>query len=542
MNRSPLTGCLLATLLACNGVIDEPAPTSRENPVDLPDYAPVAPVLPRLTQAQYRNAVGEVFGQPLPGVELEADTNPYLFTNIGGATTTLSERGAALYDEAGHTITTAVFADPARRDALFGCTPTAPGDECVAGALTHIGRRLFRRPLTTEEQERWTGISVALADGDAWRGARHALAGMLQSPHFLYRVEIGEPMLDQPGWRRLDGYEMASRLSFLFWNSIPDEALLEAAERGDLDTEDGILMEAWRLLEDERAEDAVQRFFAEYLDLGRLDGLDRDPETYPTFTPTVAASMRSEVELLVHDLVFRQDADVRRLFSTRETFVNAELAALYGVDAPDADAITFVPVTLPEDGPRAGVLTTAAFLSMNAHPTETSPTLRGKYVRERVLCQTVQPPPDDVITDLEMGSTEGATLRDRLEQHRDDPACASCHAFIDPPGMLFEHFDSMGAYRTEEPGGPVDSTGDLDGVPLEGARDLAALLRDDPRVPSCMVQQLYRHATGRLEQTSETAAFVALEERFAESGYRFKDLMIALATSDAFRTVREVSP
>ncbi len=365
---------------------------------------------------------------------------------------------------------------------------------------------------------------------------------MLQSPHFLYRVEVGEPIDGEPGWRRLTSYEMASRLSFLFWNSIPDEALLDAAERGDLDTEDGLLMEAWRLLEDERAEKAVQRFFAEYLDLGRLEGLDRDPARYPTFTPTVARSMRSEVELLVHDLVFRRDADIRELFATRRTFVNEELATLYGVEAPDADPITFVPVELPEDGPRAGVLTTAAFLAMNAHPSETSPTLRGKYVRERVLCQTVQPPPDDVLTDLEMSSTEGATLRERLERHRNDPACASCHAFIDPPGMLFEHFDSMGGYRTSEPGGPVDASGDLDGVPLEGARDLAELLRDDPRVPSCMVQQLYRHATGRLEATSETAAFADLEERFAASGYRFKDLLVALATSEAFRTIREVSP
>ena len=393
-------GPLFVALVACNGVIDDTHPTSRETPVDLPDYGPAAPVLPRLTQVQYRNATEAVFGQPLPAVALEPDTNPYLFTNIGGASTTLSERGTGLYDDAAHTITTAVFADPSRRDALFGCAPEAPGDACVADGLSRIGRRLFRRPLTAEERERYTGLSVAVADGDAWRGARYALTGMLQSPHFLYRVEVGDPMADQPGWRRLDGYEMASRLSFLFWNSIPDEALLEAAERGDLDSEDGLAMEAWRLLEDERAEEAVQRFFAEYLDLGRLDGLDRDPERYATFTPTVADAMRSEVELLVHDLVFRRDADVRELFSTRETFVNDELATLYGVSAPEADAITFVPVTLPADGPRAGVLTTAAFLAMNAHPTETSPTLRGKYVRERVLCQTVQPPPDDVVTDL----------------------------------------------------------------------------------------------------------------------------------------------
>jgi len=533
---------LLLALTACNGVIGDMSPQPEDEPAEVGPYAPAEAVLPRLTGVQYRNVLVDVFGEPLPAVTLEPDTNPYLFSNIGGATTTLSERGTALYDDAAHAIAQAVVGDAARRTELFGCEPAAPGDACVPDGLGRIGRQLFRRPLTADEEARWVNVSVELAVGDPWQGARYALAGMLQSPFFLYRAEIGDPIAGEDGWRRLNGYELASRLSFLFWNTAPDAELLDAAASGALDTKEGVLEQAWRLLEDERARDAIQHFFAEYLDLGRLEGLDRDPERYATFTPTVAASMRSEVELLVDDVVFRRDTDVRELFATRQTFVNDELATLYGVDAPDATPITFVPVELPESGPRAGILTTAAFLAMNAHPTETSPTLRGKYVRERVLCQTVQPPPPDVVTELAMGEEEAATLRERLEQHRRDPACAPCHAFIDPPGFLFESFDSMGGHRTEEAGMPVNTSGDLDGIPLADARDLATMLRDDPRVPRCMVRQLHRHATGRLEEQSEMAALLELEDTFAASGYRFRDLLVALATSEAFRTVREVTP
>lgn len=369
---------------------------------------------------------------------------------------------------------------------------------------------------------------------------RLAVAGILQSPYFLYRVELGQPDPDEPGWRRLDGFEMASRIAFLIWNTAPDDALLDAAERGDLDTPEGVAAEAERLLDDERASVAIQEFFAQYLDLGRLDGVARDPANYPLFTPGMALAMRREVELLVDDVVAKR-GDARSIFSTRTTFVNADLAALYGVEAPGADAATFVPVELAPDGPRAGLLTLGAFLTMNAHETQTSPTARGKYVRERVLCQTVQPPPPDVDTTLDPPSGgEPQTVRERLEQHRENPACAGCHAFIDPPGFLFEHFDSIGAYRTVLPGDlPVDSSGDLDGVPLAAARALAAALEGDPRVGRCMVQQLFRHALGRLDAKGEEPALDDIDARFADDHYDFRALVLELVAHDGFRYVAE---
>lgn len=505
-------------------------------------FEPGEAVLPRLTTAQYRNCVGDLLGPDLPPVDLEPDTNPYLFFNIGASTTTLSELGTQQYEEAADVLTRAVFDDPQRRTELVGCDPTTGGVPCIEQFVASFGRRAYRRPLSDAEQSRWRDIAVELSTPDAWEGVRLATAGMLQSPHFLYRVELGEPDPDRPDRLRYTAHEMASRLSFLLWNTGPDDELLDAADTGDLLTDEGLRMHAERLLASPRANVAVQSFFAQYFDLGRLDGVDRDPDAYPMFAPSLPQAMRTEVELLVDDFVFRRDTDVRGLYGTHTTFVNESLAALYGIEAPGASPVAFVPAQLPEDGPRAGLLTLGAFLTMNAHESETSPTLRGKYLRERVLCQEVQPPPDDVDTDLDASEAEGATIRERLEAHRNDPACSGCHGFIDPPGYLFEHFDSLGNYRTAYPDGqPVDASGDLDGAPMASATDLAPLLSDDPRVATCIVKQLYRHAQGRLDETDETDIVRDLSDRFAEEDHRFAPLLVELVTHEGFRTLKEPS-
>ncbi len=500
------------------------------------EFDPAPAVLPRLTALQYRNSVEALLGEELPPLSVEPDTNPYLFYSVGATSTTLSELGVQMYEEAAETAATVVFEDPERRLALLGCTPTTPGDACVADFIGTFGRRAYRRPLSGTEQARWVAIATDLADGDVWQGVRMAVSGMLQSPNFLYRVELGQPDPDDPTRLRYTDYEMASRLSFLLWNSTPDDELLDAADSGALSTEDGLTAQAQRLLQAPRARDAVQDFFGQYFDLGRLDGLTRDASTYPLFSDTLPESMRNEVRLLVDDFVFRRNDDIRHVFSTRTTFVNDDLAELYGVQAPGATAISFVAVDLPEDGPRAGMLTSAAFLAMNAHETENSPTLRGKYVRERVLCQAVPPPPDDVDTNVPDDMGEGKTLRERLEAHRDNPECAACHAFIDPPGFLFEHFDPIGAYRTEDNGYPIDASGELDGIELADAAGLAAVLGEDPRVGQCVVTQLFRHANGRLEQAGELPALVDINDEFGEQGYRFADLLVQLVTHEAFRT------
>jgi hypothetical protein len=364
-----------------------------------PPFEPGKPVLPRLTTKQYHNTILELFGPGMPAPGLEADTNPYLFFTIGAA----SDDGVGGGDGA-------VRAGGGRDHARGVRRPgAARGADRVRadGAGRRVRRWVpgdVRAPdlspaADAEEQGRWLAVATELAEGDAWRGVQLMVAGMLQSPHFLYRVELGVVDPGDPQRRRYTGWEMASRMSFLLWDRAPDDALLLAAEQGLLDDRGRADGEAERLLADPRADAAMSDFFAQFLDLGRLDGVTRDPARYPLFTPTMIASMRTEVQLRVEDLVNRRDADVRRLFSSRETFVNTDLAALYGIVAEGATPVTFVPATLPEDGPRAGILTSGAFLTMNAHETATSPTARGKYVRERVLCEPVPPPPDDIDTE-----------------------------------------------------------------------------------------------------------------------------------------------
>jgi hypothetical protein len=540
-SREVAAAVLALSATACVGIVGD----AGEGHDDGKSLVLAAPALPRLTAVQYRSTLADLFGNAAPTAPLEDDTKPYLFYNVGASTTTLSELGVQLYEESADAMSRYVFSDVARRAAFVGCAPAAPGDECVQSFVKRFGRRVYRRPLTTDEVARWVNISTTLADPDAWEGLRLAVAGMLQSPHFLYRVDLGSTADATAARRKLTGYEMASRLSFLLWNQGPDEALLDAAERGELDTKEGVVSAAERLLDQPRARVAMQAFFRQYLDLGRLDGIKRDPAVYPLFAPGITDAMRKEVELLVEDLVFERRGDARSIFSTRMTFVNSDLAALYGVEAPGATKTEFVSVELPADGPRAGILTFGAFLTMNAHETQTSPTARGKYVRERVLCLEVPPPPPGVDTSLDpaMGG-DPKTVRERMELHRTNPSCASCHLFMDPPGFLFEHFDSAGAYRTVQEGSlPIDSSGGLDGIELADARGLATVLETDERVGRCMVRQVYRHAQARLETEGEAAALEDLSDRFAGTSFDFRSLLIEVVSHDAFRFVgTEESP
>ena len=545
---APLLG-----LVGCTGSFDlsvAKAPKGSSEAEETGDPAAAAAELvvapaafARLTTRQYRNLLEDLIGG-VPEVGLQADTNPYLFSSIGASTEPLSEQGVQQIEEASFAIASAVLADPARREALLGCVPADATDACARNFLADFGLRAYRRPLTTEELDRWVEVSGLVAEGDPYQGVLMAMAGILQSPNVLYRVEVGETDVERPDLVHLTDYEIATRLSLTLWNTVPDRALLDAAAAGRLRDPAGLRAEVERMLGHERTREGIEVFFEEYLDLGRLDRAAPDAATYPAFTPSLRAAMRAEVMLLVDDLVNRRNVDVRALFSERRAFVNSELAAHYGLSVSGASPITFVPVDLPADGERAGILGLGAFLTMNAHAVDTSPTLRGKYVIERVLCVSVPPPPGDVDTSLTEGGEEAATLRERLERHREDPACSGCHALMDPPGFLFEHFDATGAYRDLDNGVPIDSSGDLLGTALSGSGALGDVLATHPQVGPCMVKQLYRHAHGRLDEERDEANLAQISEQFAAADHRFRDLLLALLTHSSFTTMAppEVSP
>ncbi len=539
---------MMTDLIAGEEVVGETAENAGEvlggeTAIDvsqLQDLVPGPPVWSRLTQSQYRNMVSDILGLDSSDLDLEPDTNPYLFTSIGSGSSSVSAFGVELYAEAAFILAERYFASDMNVQLTTGCLPNTVDDGCADQLIRTLGLRLYRRPLSESEFGRWQALAQLSATSrrqeDQLKGLENVLAAMLQSPFVLYRLEQGMASLDDEIHHYTD-LELASRLAFTLQDSAPDQELLNLALEGRLKENNVLEAQIDRLLNTERAKASINAFFAQYLDLSRLKRVERDPSVYEGFTPSLLNAMETEVRLLVNDLVYRRDTDIRLLFSEKKAYLNQTLADHYGISLEQGSPIIFESLALPEDTVRVGFLGTAAFLTMNAHPTETSPTLRGKYIRERLLCQEVPPPPDDIDLNLEPETGEASTLRERLERHREDPACAGCHSFIDPPGFLFERFDSVGRYRESVNGITLDASGDLDGVPMSNLGDLAQHLAQDSRLSTCMVRQVYRFALGRLEEEGEESEILRLHEKFRAQGFRFKALIKALLMSDGFRQV-----
>lgn len=513
-----------------------PRPSTPSVP-RLDQFEPSPPVWTRLTASQYHRTLTLFLGFEPPALLLEEDSNPYLFYTIGGSTTTISAQGVERYMDAAQSIADRWIADPTLIETRWGCFPQTLTDSCLDSLIRSIGLFLFRRPLEESEVTLWKTLSQDYGENQVEDGLKGVLMGMLQSVHFLYRFEQGIPVEDHPHLRQYTSFEMASRLSFLLTNQGPDLELLQAAQRGELRDDESLMVQIDRLLQTPQAKEATQDFFAQYLDLKRLEIIELDPQEYEGFSPWLLKSMETEIKLLVDDLVYRQKGDLRRLYSEARGYVNQDLADLYGISVEGASMSSFIPVEFDSSIPRAGILGLGAFLTMNAHPTETSPTLRGKYIRERILCQIVPAPPDDIDLNLNQNPQNPQTLRERLELHRQDPACMGCHSYIDPPGFLFEHFDSMGRYREEAEGYPIDASGDLDGTPLNSIRELGAFLGQDTRVMKCLVRQVHRYASSRLDTVAEGPFLEAIQTLFAQGQYRFDALIKALVLSPTFRYV-----
>ena len=496
-------------------------------------FQPTEPTLPKLTAAQYANVIRDLLGPGLSIPELEPDQRPYGFSIIGASQSTLSERGTELYLRAAFALAQEAFRDPERRKRIVPCEPETPLDDaCLSSYLESFGRRAFRRPLSADELARYRALATELGGADSWQTLEYLTATLLQSPHFLYRVELGEPDPDKPEWLRYSGYEMAARLAFLLRNSTPDDELLAAAERGDLDSSKGVVAAAERLLDDKQAtEQMLSELYAEYLELSLLEKVNFPTEMNPS--GTIARAMRDEVLEIVKRVALRDSEDMRTIFTTRSFVPNGDLASLYGMST---QAEPLSAAELPEDSPRGGLLTTGALLTLHNRPTRTSPTIRGLFVRQRLLCGTVPPPPPNIPVIAEAAEASAATIREKLEQHRSNPACAACHRAMDPIGLGMEDFDQYGRHRTVyEDGVSIEAKGDLDGAMFTGSRELSARLAEDPRVMECLVKQFYRYGSARLEVSSEQQPLAEINEAFAAGGYQLSALLLALVGSDGFR-------
>jgi hypothetical protein len=509
-----------------------------ETPIGTPPpagFAPQAATLRRLTRAQYENTVRDLLGDGLTlSVELEPDTVLHGFSSIGASRVALSARATELFETAAHALAAQVFASEPLRQALVDCDPVAE-PECTTQFIEGFGRRAFRRPLAADEVTRYVAVAGTAAQtlGSAWDGLQYALAGLLQSPHFLYRVELGTADAKDPSRQVFDGYELASRLSYFLWNTTPDLELLDAAARGDLSSEAGLLAQTERLLGAPRAQAAFDTFFRELYRLDGLDDLAQLPSAFPQVTATLGPALREETLRFFADLV-EQDGSYRSIFEARGTFVNAEVAALYELSAPAGAG--FAAISLPANGARVGILGHGSFLATNAHASSTSPTLRGKFIREVLLCQAIPPPPPDVVTDLAATvGDEPRTMRQKLAVHSEQPACAACHRVMDPIGLGLENFDGIGAHRLTDAGQVIDASGEIDGVAFQNAAGLAAALGRHPAVSECLARNVYRYAIGHLESSSEDPLVVALGRQSEAEGSRLRALFSSVVASAAFR-------
>jgi hypothetical protein len=494
----------------------------------------------RLLKRQYINSIRTMFGtQVAAAASPPDDASVEGFDAIGARQLALSDSAVSAYEASARDVAEAAMKNQARIQDLLSCAPSSPSDaECHRSFVARLGRIALRRPLTEAEIERYVVIGQTAAQdlNDFNAGLQHVISALLQSPSFLYMVEAGEP-LDE-GRLALTDHELLTRMSFFLLDTTPDEVLLDLVETEGLRTREQVRFVAGAMLERFDARSALSSFFSELYRLRDLDSIPKDPDVFPAYNPSLAEAMRQETLRLIEDVVWDQNVDFREMFTANYTFANAELAAFYGIQGPPGQVLE--KVSLPEGQGRAGVLGHAGLLARFAHATVSSPTLRGKFVREKILCEPIPPPPPDVITTLPepQPGDEPKTMKEKLIQHQQDPRCAYCHKLMDNIGLAFERFDAVGAFRTTDNGLAIDtatSTEDLGA--FSSPEELGRSLRENPKVALCLVKNLYRNALGHVETEGEMDTVNTIAFAFADSGFRVKELLVHMVSSPAFRIV-----
>ena len=487
----------------------------------------------RLTHSQYNNIVRDLFGElSQPADQFPPEDFVHGFKNQAegqGLSPLLMEA----YGVAAEKVAVNAF----RSGALPDCSANEPN--CYGELVREFGRKIFRRPLHQVELDRYGAISREM-------GLQAVVEALLQSPHFLMRPETGGD---------LAAYDTASRLALFLWNTTPDDWLLNLAESGHLDLAEQIDSVAREMLERPKAEASFDEFLAQWMRFDRALDSIRARKFDPDFNTTLAAAMTEETRRLFNHLVW-QDRDFRGFYNADYTFVNGELAELYGLPQPAED---YQRVDYPDDTHRAGVLGQGAFLTLTSKPSDTSPTDRGLFVRAHFLCQMVPPPPPGVNASRPpLTDAKPMTNRERLQVHLTSEGCVSCHKLIDPIGLGLEKFDAIGRFRptqqvkipptrdeakrktktkTTEHDLEIDTSGEVAGIAgssFTTPRELGEILAENAECQRCIVKQLFRFATGRAETIADRDTIDRAYQRFRDSGFRFKELIISIATSEPF--------
>jgi hypothetical protein len=499
-------------------------------PLDCSAVSPGAAEARLLTRLQYDNTVRDLLGDDTaPALGFPAENTLLGFGNNADA-----HRASLLLTEEHLAAAEGIAARAVARgvDALLPCEAGDRSEACVSRFISEFGYRAFRRPLGDEESQPLLELFRA---GSAWgfdRALELLIQTILQSPQLLYRTEsLAESNAGRIGKNTilLDSYQVASRLSYFLWNTMPDAELFALADAGRLIDVEVVRAQAGRMLDDQRARETVEDFHQQWLGMAQFAGISRvvpGVEAASSMNASWAASLSQFVQSVFWD----EGGDVQALLGSKNVFVDEPLAALYGM-----------PAGVFEDANRAGILTQPAMMSLLAHADQSAPVQRGKFVREQLLCQLLPPPPPDVDT-TPPDPDPSATTRERFRQHSESDRCASCHRLLDGVGFGLEAFDHLGRFRSVENGLPIDATGNvvsagdpgLEGA-FDGALELTSRLAASPQVEACLATQWFRYTMGRAEQNADACSLEQVKSAFASSGGNFRELMVSLAASDAFR-------
>jgi hypothetical protein len=493
----------------------------------------------RLTRDQFNNTVRDLLGAtgtPADALGLDEKIGPFASNAIAPVDETLvqqhQEVAAAL-----------AVAAKARMTTISPCNlANDTGTTCATQFVTQFGQKAFRRPLTTAEIQSYVTLYTLGRTGlDAANGFRLVVEAMLQSPFFLYHHDVGMTGAPQPGTVKVTPFELASRLSYFIWNTMPDDTLFGLAANGTLGDDAVLTAQVQRMVTSDRAAPTIALFHRQWLDVTDLPDRVKDTTVYPRFNAALADAMMQELSMFTDHVVRKGDGLFKTLMTSNLAFPQGGLFSVYGVTQPAGFAAG---MSVPLDASkRAGILTQAAFLTRWSHGNQTSPVHRGRMVRLNVMCGSVPPPPANANTSPPPPSA-ATTTRERFAQHVADPTCATCHAFMDPIGLGLENFDGIGAYRTMDGLGAVDATGnivaagpDLIGA-FNGAVELANKLAAAQEVNNCFANQWFRFSMGRMESNNDACSIQGIRDAFRASGGNIRELITKVVMSPAFRNVR----
>ena len=496
--------------------------------------------LRRLSRFEYANSVRDLLGvDPSPADDLPVDEVTDGFNNNAGVLT-VSALHAEKYVLVSEALAKAAVQNLTK---LTACDAAKSGeDACALGFARAFGRRAFRRALVAQDEQYLMAAYTAGKTGGSYaEGIEVMIRAALQSVHFLYRLETTAPAAANAVRVPLSQFELATRLSYLLWASGPTDALLDAAARGELDSKAKVAATARVMLNDPKARVAITDFFNQWLGTNRLDIISKSTALFPAYSPAVRDAMARELPALVEYVLWSGDRKFNTLLTAPVAFVTGPLAQIYGVSAQGPASTSPHMVMLPANQGRAGILTQAGFAAVHAHPDQTSPVLRGKFIRSKLLCQTPPPPPPDVditVPDI----SEGATARERFAAHLTaGTSCNGCHHLMDPIGLAFERFDAIGQYREQEGGRPIDVSGSVNATadpslagPFSGVQELAQKLAASDQVRDCVATQWFRFAAGRSEAEEDACSITTLQDTFAASSGDLIELLVGMTQTDAF--------